>query len=463
MLNTDGDLGRHLTLGTYILDTHRVPLRDVLSFTRAGYARPPYEWLAQVVFAMSNRLLGLDGVVLLTALTIAGSYLVLFLDAVERTQSPVLCLLFGGWAAVASSLHWLTRPHLFTFLFLALWIAGLERLRSGKRMPLWLFPVLMLVWANTHGGFVFGFLAWSAYVAGWLIAVVRRSEAAGDGWRLLEVGVVSAVASVITPDFWHNWQAVLQNRSAYVLGRTAETMMPSLSQPATWPFLGLAAVSVVGLALNLRRVAAAHVLLLGGFGILAFAAARNIPLFAIAAAPIAAGWIVEAVPPASSWRRFEAAMLRMQRELKGFRWPAVALIAAVGVLSLQALVFGSSIYSFSPGTFPVEAASWEQAHPLTGRMFNDLNWGGYLLYRLWPGQRVFIDSQSDFYGEDLIRDYEALVLAGPGWQGALDQYRIGWVIISPRSKLAEQLASSSSWRSMYTDSTASIFARTGRP
>jgi len=463
MLNTDGDLGRHLTLGNYILDSTRVPVLDMLSFTRAGNPRPPYEWLAQVVLALSNRLVGLAGVVLITAFTIACSYLIVFLDAVDRTHSPVLSLLMGSWAAVASSLHWLTRPHVFTFLFLSLWIAGLERLRSGKKIQLWVFPTLMLLWANTHGGFVFGFLAWAAYMVGWLIARLRHSSGAGNSRHLLMVGATSAVASVITPDSWHSWQAVLENRSAYVLSRTAETMPPSISLPATWPFVGLLAVCLVGLLLNLRRTAAAHAFLLVGFAILALAAARNIPLFAIAAAPIAASWIAAAASSRPGWKGFEAAMWKMDRDLMGTVWPAVTVTAAIIVFAAQSLRSGNSMYSFRSTVFPVEAASWEEAHPLTGPMFNDLNWGGYLMYRLWPQQRVFIDSQSDFYGEDFIRSYEATILAAPGWQGTLDQYHITWVIIPRTSKLAEQLDSSRLWKSVYDDSTASIFIRVAAP
>ena len=56
MLNTDGDLGRHLALGTYMLNTRSIPVNDVLSYTRSGDARPPYEWLSQIAFAIANRL-----------------------------------------------------------------------------------------------------------------------------------------------------------------------------------------------------------------------------------------------------------------------------------------------------------------------------------------------------------------------------------------------------------------------
>ena len=68
-------------------------------------------------------------------------------------------------------------------------------------------------------------------------------------------------------------------------------------------------------------------------------------------------------------------------------------------------------------------------------MFNDFNWGGYLLYRLWPNQRVFIDSQSDFYGEAFTRQYAAVLAGSDDWQGILNQYSVNWIIIPPGTGL----------------------------
>ncbi|MGB5844449.1 MAG: hypothetical protein WBG94_08405, partial [Anaerolineales bacterium] len=73
LLNMDGDLGRHLTIGNYILDELTIPTRDIFSHTMGGFQLTPHEWLAQVVFALSYRIGGLDGVVILCALVIAGT------------------------------------------------------------------------------------------------------------------------------------------------------------------------------------------------------------------------------------------------------------------------------------------------------------------------------------------------------------------------------------------------------
>src|SRR5512141_1424261 len=239
MLNADSDLGRHLTLGNYILTSHEVPTHDLLSFPKSGESRPPYEWLAQVLLALSYRLLGLDGVALLTSLVLAASFTVVYADSVERSNAPILSLFLAAWAAAASSLHWVSRPHVFSFLFFAIWLSMSDRLRREKRVALWQFPALMLVWANTHGGFILGFLACAAYLAGWLFDFLRRSSRPLLGKRLLIVTATSLVASILTPDLWRNWSAVLNNRSAYVLSRTVETMPLQLSLPNVWPFLAL--------------------------------------------------------------------------------------------------------------------------------------------------------------------------------------------------------------------------------
>lgn len=459
MLNTDSDLGRHLTLGGYILRSGHIPTQDILSYTRAGAARPPYEWLSQVLFAMAFRLLGLDGVVLLTAFVIAAAFSLVFLDAASRSGAPVFSLLLTAWAAAASSLHWITRPHVFSFLIFAVWVAMLDRVRRGERQPLWQFPLLMAVWANIHGGFVFGFLAFAAYLAGWL-AELRRPAAGGwTGRKLLAVGVASLAASAVTPDLWHNWDAVLGNRSAYVLSRTAETMPLDPRLANTWGFLVLAALSGLLIALCIRRVAAAHVLLLAGLAATSFLMARNVPFFAIAAAPLCSAWLARSLSQVPPWAKVEEGFGNIDRSLQGFLWSGLAVVLACGVLVYHRSQVQAGFYSIDPARFPVDAANWLERHPPPAHMFNDFNWGGYLLLRTWPEQRVFVDSQSDFYGEAFIREYAAILDATPDWEAELAKYQVSWLIVPPAAPLAVEARRSPAWNVAYEDPVAIILVR----
>jgi hypothetical protein len=459
MLNVDSDLGRHLTLGRYMLETGTVPVHDQLSFTRAGESRPPYEWLAQIAFAIFHELLGLDGVVLLTGTAIAAAFMLSYRDGYDRTASPLLALLVAVWAAAASSLHWLTRPHVFTFVFLVIWIRLLEHMRLGLIRGIWQLPLVMLLWANVHAGFIFGFLAWGAYLCGWAWERIRRQASPTIGSRYVLAGTGALITSAATPDLWNNWAAVLGNTSTYVLARTAETLPAHLGTPNTWPFLALV-FGAAALAVAVRRtIVPAHAAILLGFGTFALAIARNIPLFCLAAAPILTQWARQALEPLSPFTRLEERISLVESGLRASFWSPFAILLTTVVLALSAFGSGRAQYSYDASSFPVRAVDWLSEHPPQGNMLNELNWGGYILYRLWPAQRVFIDSQSDFYGEEFIRQYGSIMSGNDGWADRLADWQVHWMIIGPGSPLATLARLEPEWQVSYEDATAVILVR----
>lgn len=458
MLSIDSDLGRHITLGNYILDNRAVPTHDLLSHTLTGQSRPPYEWLSQVAFALSNRFMGLDGVILLTAMLISASILVVFRHSVQRSGSTLAALLVTLLVTAATSLHWLPRPHVVTFLLLAIWIHNLEKLRAGDRVGIYLFPIIMLFWTNLHGGFIFGFLALGAYFAGWVWDRWRNQTTPETGKKLLQAGIFSLVASVITPDLWRNWEAVLNNRSAFILSRTAETMPPNFTDTSSMPFVILLLLCVVFGFLNRRDASPAHFFLLGGLGVMAVLMARNIPLFSIACAPFLASWIATTANHFPRWKQIEARFRGDTRARKPYIPPLTVTVIAVLFFVYQ-YSKGAQAYQFDPRVFPVQAVDWLGKNRIEGRMFNEFNWGGYLLYRTWPHDLVFVDSQSDFYGEGLMRDYLAILSADENSQALLTHYQVDWVIVPFNSPLARELRQDSKWEISYEDSVAIIIKR----
>jgi len=458
MLSIDSDLGRHLTLGNYILDHRVVPTRDLFSHTQAGQARPPYEWLSQVVFALTYHLLGLDGVILLTAIIIGITFLLLFQHSNRISQFPLMTLMITLLSAVATSIHWLPRPHIVTFLFLAIWIDKLERLRNEKKTSLYTFPAAMLFWANLHGGFIFGFLALSAYFAGWLWDKWHGNANIQTGKNFFLAGIFSLAASIITPDLWRNWEAVLNNRSAFILSRTTETMPPDFFSLAISPYAILLVLVAIFAWINRRNLSASHVFLLGGLVLMSLLMARNIPLFAIACAPILAEWISRKLSLSTQWINLEKRFANLSTSNRWYVAPLITVIVAFGYFAYNHSN-NKPIFQFNPQVFPVQAVDWIESNPIEGRMFNDFNWGGYLLYRLWPQHRVFLDSQSDFYGEPLMREYEIISIARGNLKDLFVKYHIMWAIIPFNSPLAKALATDSDWKSVYQDSVAIIFIR----
>ncbi|RPJ42934.1 MAG: hypothetical protein EHM21_12195, partial [Chloroflexi bacterium] len=267
MMNIDGDLGRHLTIGRYILDQGRVPTLDLFSHTLPGQVLTPHEWLAQVIFALANRVMGLDGVVLLSGLVIATSFWLVYRQSRRLSQKVLASVLVTVLAMAASSLHWLTRPHIFTFLMLVLWISVLENLRSGRLNRWWLLPVLMVVWANLHGAFIAGFATWFLYGLGLAWDAFWRKFPKGEGlhghfWRYyLSGGAAAFLATLINPagvGLWSTSVGYVGNH--YLVSHTAEYHPPNFQEPSTWPFMLMIILTLLLFGLQSKRLEAARVL-----------------------------------------------------------------------------------------------------------------------------------------------------------------------------------------------------------
>src|SRR5581483_11736602 len=144
----------------------------------------------------------------------------------------------------------------------------------------------------------------------------------------------------------------------------------------------------------------------------------------------------------------------------GLSWAVivVALLVVMEANGTKLDVRGSGNV-FTERAFPVRAVDFLEAHPPDGNVFNEYTWGGYLLYRLYPSQRVFVDGAIDLYGEALTRDYLDIVNAREGWQNKLDAYSVRWVILPPDRPLAHELARSDMWKEWYRDESAGVWVR----
>src|SRR5947209_9798836 len=211
-LLSDGDTGWHIRTGEWILAHGRIPTRDIFSFSKPGEPWFAWEWLSDVVFASLNAWGGLQAVVLLSVLLLSLTFALLFL-LVRRRANALVSIGITVLAAIAASIHYLARPHLFTLLFLVLFYAALEQVRAGRTrlhgVP-WLaiLPVATVLWTNLHAGFVAGVIMIAAYGAGELLtlAIAPDSGAAGPritAWRQARHYFLSAslclAASLINP------------------------------------------------------------------------------------------------------------------------------------------------------------------------------------------------------------------------------------------------------------------------
>jgi hypothetical protein len=232
----------------------------------------------------------------------------------------------------------------------------------------------------------------------------------------------------------------------FLVDYTNEYKSPDFHLPLFWPFAGILLLILLLLGFKRLKLRPTHLFLLLFWGAMGLYSARNIPLFALISIPILAEG------SADSFRSFFPSRIGSGSGA----WSAAALL-----LTLAVLFAGVTLPhdSYNPERFPVAAVDWLEENPQPGKVFNNFMWGGYLLYRLWPEQLVFIDGQTDFYGEELTREYVDVMGGEPGWQDVLAKRQVDWAILPADSLAARLISNELEWNTVYQDDTTVILQR----
>ncbi len=460
----------HLRAGAWIWDHKALPGVDRFSYTRVGEVWHYPGWLVELLMLGLLRVGGLGALNLGTALTVTAAWAVVWktLDAFllpsEGRVHPLLKAAVVTWAAAASSVYWVARPHLLTFLFSAVFLAVLARWRQRGGRGVWILPVLMVLWANGHGGFIMGWIWWGVYwvaaVGRWLLARWRKAqEAAKAAWRrlltLTAVGGALVVAVAFNPYGLEMYAYPWKTLQIHVLHQIAEWQPPNFLQPETWPFLTLLIALLVVAGLSSRRMRAEEALLTAGMTAMALTAARNIALFALALAPVLArhaeglrrdvvAWLPQRTPRTTSPHpKINLALVGLAALVAFSKAGVMALPKVNAVLTAQ--------------SFPVAAVQYLETNHPPGRLFNDYNWGGYLLWAA-PDYPVFVDGRTDLYGDDIIAQWARVMAAQPGWQAVLDYWDVRLVLVRPEAPLASALPAAG-WHILYRDHASVLYGR----
>jgi hypothetical protein len=483
----DASTGWHLVTGQYIIDNLRVPHRDLISYTFPDKPWVAYEWLFDAVAALLVRAGGLPLLAVVIASAIAFLFALLYRDARRAGLQFQIALVVTLVGAVASSVHWLARPEIFTFFGVYIFARCLEALHRNQVSAPAAAAALgatMLVWANAHPAFILGLGMILIYAAAEALAALtgrvpsgqERRTALAPAVEFSGVALTAAAASLINPNgaSLYPYIAALLRATAVRYG-FAEWMSPVFHGDAYAVALELLfAIAVIGLAASRRRLWLGQLLVLLAFAHFALEARRNVPLFVIVAVPAAAsllaamdagtllgaagggtGWAVQA---AGRWKRLTETFDDMERRCTLHIAPIAAVIvlaascvAAAHLRGVPALVHSG----FDPTEVPTTAlAEVSRAGLPWNRGFAMDNWGGYIRYE--TGHRVFIDDRPDFYGTAFYERYIETIAARPKWNKLLDDYRIQWVLVPKNVPLVVVLRQAG-WRLDAEDRAAYLF------
>ncbi|MGY3485290.1 hypothetical protein ACVW1C_003173 [Bradyrhizobium sp. USDA 4011] len=439
-LLADSDTYWQIAVGRWILDHRTLPSVDIYSFTKAGEPWVSSSWLAQVLFAKAYDLAGWTGPAALAAACAAASF-ALLTAILSRALPAIYASLIALAALVLTCGHLLARPHVLAMPIMIVWANGLMTASERRKAPsFWLLPLIAL-WANLHGGFLFGLVLAGAFAldAMWNALPAQRLALA---LRWAAFGIGALAACCVTP---YGWGSILA--SLRILGLGELLHLIAEWRPATFgeidPF-GLSILGLLGAALYCgARLPLPRIILVLGLLHMALSHVRNLELLALLL-PLAV-----LTPVATQFGLRAASAVRPR--------VAPAAILIVGLCAWTAVVAARQVISPPPIYSPAAAVDAMKAHNVK-RVLNDLQFGGYLIWRQMP---VFIDGRAELYGEAFGMSLaRALQLKDVnGFLNLLATHDIDAVMLDPTTPASKLLDHIGGWQRLYADERVVVHVR----
>lgn len=443
-LLNDPDTYWQITVGQWILDHHAVPHTDIYSFTMRGQPWISTQWLAQVLYAIAYGIGGWAGPIVLAAgaAAITMAMLTRFLD---KRLPATATLLFMAAALALMAPHLLARPHVLAMPVMVAWVAGLVTAMDRKSVPsFWLLP-LMALWANLHGGFVLG-LALIGPIgidAIWHAPKTMQHKLLLR-WALFGIGALAA--SCVTP---YGWDTLLAARRILNLGEALALI--GEWRPANFGHAGPLELTVlVAFALVLWRgitLPPMRIVLVLGFVFMALSHVRNAEVLALLAPLVLATPLGQQIGRSDSAEPIDVAPRR------GLLFAGIAICLIAGTFII------ASMRHYAPPENAAPAVAVTELKKLNlSRVFNDYDFGGYLISR---GVPTFIDGRTELFGEKLMVDHNSAsgLMEPDNLFRLLKDYDIEATLMRTRSAATKLLDRVDGWEKVYSDDIATIHVR----
>lgn len=482
-LLADGDAGWHIRLGEIAIAAGALPQTDPFSFTMAGRVWFAWEWLSDLILGAVHQAGGLPAVVFLAGAVIAATAALtlryMLWLGVNLFLAVGATMLIGG----VSTMHWLARPHMFTWglLLATVWLLEADRRRPSKRV--WVLVPMVAVWVNLHGGFVAALVIIGVFCAGVALEQLWAAHEQTGEWRLApppglarygSLLAACAAATLLNPWGWQlHGHIASYLQSDFILKHVQEFQSPDFRKESMKLLEATMLLSVLVSGRMVFRGQFVWPLLTLAWAHAALTSVRHAPLFMLIAAPILALELTRFLNAAAAGGNPLLKTLKeiaddysgggassSERGLPLLSWLTVAALLALG-FTLQNRQHEERWRAEFPGVrFPAGACD-ALAERLSGaKVLTTDQWGDYLIYRLHPRYHAFIDGRSDFYDPQVRDDYLALMGAAWNWERLLERYELDSALLPLDWPLGSLLKKSPDWRLVYDDGQALYFERT---
>jgi len=238
-----------------------------------------------------------------------------------------------------------------------------------------------------------------------------------------------------------------------------EFMTPNFHRISVKPFEFILLLIYVVLVFSKKRINIIELVMILLFTHMSLCSARYIPLFSIIVAPILYRQLSPILETSDGKiarfiKKRSENVSEIDASTKGYLWPLAAVILVIFFAKA-----GKIDFRFDPKIKPVAAVEFLKKENIQGNMFDNDEFGDYIIYAAWPQYKVYFDGRNDMYGSDMMQEYYKITGIEPGWEEVLKKYNITWVIYNANKPLSMFLVERDDWKLIYADKVANIFVK----
>lgn len=458
------DIGRHLKIGEIIWQTHDVPKTNLFSYTEPNTPFINHHWLSEVVFYLLNASIGLKGLILFKTTILLCAFWLLFLSVSKKVE-PVMSIGASLIGLLVLETRTDLRPEVFSFLFLAYFLFAVFKAKYSQKY-IWLLatPLIQIIWSNAHIYFVLGPAILGLYaIDRWLNNDPAWSKSS-------KITILAILATLINPSWIYGALEPFTILTSYGYSIVENQSILFLKDYG----ILLTQINIFILATILLWLSFIPAIIKYGFKgyffelgsglaftIFGFSMIRNLGPFSMVFIPLLAlniqAWI--------------SSKIITEKTLKLVYYSLIVIC-----LILLNSVIKNDFYRWSGSNnkFGLEfSASANNGvdfvlnNKISGPVFNNFDVGSYLIWKLYPEQKVFVDGRPEAYSIKFFSEiYKPMQEDKQTWNHYADEvYKINYVFfdyhdITPWAQtFLSFISQDKNWPMIYKDESVVIFIR----
>lgn len=467
-LIVDNDLWLHLKIGESIFK-NGIIYKDIFSYTAQNRFWIPSEWLFQLGIYLFSKFLGFSSLQLLIAIFSSLNVTFFYILIRKLLKSDFWIACFASFIYLCGAYGFFTlRPQVISSTLLLILLCVIFLYLFRNKNLLWISIPVTLIWSNIHPSF---FLEIGLFLFYFLICIILFLKNREKIWlnKAKIFGIYSLVTGILTilpPIGIFKYESLYThaiNRS--VLAQVIEEWRAMIYVPGDIRMDTFFIIYLVTLLIVLvlfiysqyknrdvkKLIIVLPFLLLPFF---AFTALRNLYY----------GYLSLSILLAISISDLKILLKPRAREL--------IIYSLLFILAIVNIYFLFNEFGIPDLYYPVNATKFIKDEQIKGNMFNELGYGGYLMYNLYPQKKVFIDGRAIQYLCCEIPDYIKILnnkyLPDKEYKKFLDnlwlKYNISFIILKPAKyyyteKIIRIYSNESNWSLVFWDDRTAIIVK----